>query len=180
LVDQGSVGVTTSIDLARPLVLVGDVVSRGEPLALSGYSGIDALVAFPWSVPHVHFNVWLDGDYVDPFAVAGETSLWTHGNEPRGVNGDEHDAAPSADAETAWDERQVEDAIASCTDPEARVDLRSEPDLAQRAMNVLFMRNYYPTRFEGRAPLYRERHAREPWLTLPFRAADFDGIAFAS
>ena len=47
-------------------------------------------------------------------------------------------------------------------------------------MNVLFMRNYYPTRFLGRVPLYREVHPREPWLTLPFRAEDFDGIAFAT
>jgi hypothetical protein len=27
--------------------------------------------------------------------------------------------------------------------------------------------------------MYERPHAREPWLTLPFRADDFDGIAFA-
>jgi murein DD-endopeptidase len=81
--DHGDGLVTTCNHLGRALVRVGQVVARGEPIALSGYSGIDALVVFPWSVPHVHFNVWLDGTYVDPFAAAGETALWLHGNEPR-------------------------------------------------------------------------------------------------
>ena len=178
-VDHGRGLVTTSNHLARSLVRVGDVVARGEPIALSGYSGIDALVAFPWSVPHVHFNVWLDGDYVDPFAATGETSLWKNGNEPRAAGDSRGDDAAS-EAQTAWDERLVEAALESCRDTATREALHRETDLARRAMNVLFMRNYYPTRFEGRAPLYRERHAREPWLTLPFRAEDFDGIAFAS
>ena len=87
---------------------------------------------------------------------------------------------PRAEAQTAWDERRGRARIESCTDAATREELRRETDLGRRAMNALFMRNYYPTRFEGRAPLYRERHAREPWLTLPFRAEDFDGIAFAS
>jgi murein DD-endopeptidase MepM/ murein hydrolase activator NlpD len=178
-IDHGRGLVTTSNHLARTLVSVGDVVDRGQPLALSGYSGIDALVAFPWSVPHVHFNVWLDGEYVDPFAAPGETSLWKDGNDPRGADGAHRDDARVV-SQTAWDERLVEEAIASCKEPSTREALRGVTDLGMRAMNVLFMRNYYPTRFEGRAPLYRERHAREPWFTLPFRAEDFDGIAFAS
>ena len=55
---------------------------------------------------------------------------------------------------------------------------RLEPNLGQRAMNVLFHRNYYPTRFEDRPPIYRQPHGREPWLSLPFRAEDFVGIVF--
>lgn len=175
-IDHGRGLVTTSNHLARALVGVGDVVARGEPIALSGYSGIDALVAFPWSVPHVHFNVWLDGDYVDPFAAEGETSLWIGGNDPR-------PAATIADDEagvhTAWDERAVQAAIETCTDRASREALLREHDLGRRAMDVLFLRNYYPTRFEARPPLYAESHARQPWLTLPFRGEDFEGIAFA-
>jgi murein DD-endopeptidase len=178
-IDHGRGLVTTSNHLARSLVSVGDVVDRGQPIALSGYSGIDALVAFPWSVPHVHFNVWLDGEYADPFAAHGEQSLWKDGNDPCGADGALRDDA-GAEAQTAWDERLVEEAIARCKDAATREELRRETDLGARAMNVLFMRNYYPTRFEGRPPLYREHHAREPWLTLPFRAEDFDGVAFAS
>ena len=174
-IDHGRGLVTTSNHLARALVRVGDVVKRGEPIALSGYSGIDALVAFPWSVPHVHFNVWLDGEYVDPFAAVGETSLWLGGNDARPADGTEDEAAVHA----AWDERDVLAAIESCTDPVSREALLREPDLGRRAMDALFFGNYYPTRFTARPKLYRESHAREAALTLPFRAEDFDGIAFA-
>ena len=174
-IDHGRGLITTSNHLARALVGVGDVVNRGEPVALSGYSGLDGLVAFPWSVPHVHYNVWLDGESVDPFAAEGETALWLGGNEPTpGAGG-----APSGgEASTAWNETAVGDAIAFCKDTALREELRREPNLGQRAMNVIFHRNYYPTRFEDRPPVYRERHAREPWLSLPFRAEDFEGIVF--
>ena len=173
-IDHGHGLVTTSNHLARALVRVGDVVARGGAIALSGYSGIDALVAFPWSVPHVHFNVWLDGDYVDPFAATGETSLWIGGNDPGpavAVVSDE------AGAHTAWDERAVLAAVDACTETASREALLRAPDLGVRAMDVLFLRNYYPTRFAARPPLYGERHARQPRLTLPFR--EFEGIAFA-
>lgn len=55
--DHGRGLTTSSNHLARALVRVGDEVERGQPIGLSGYSGIDGFVAFPWSVPHVHFNV---------------------------------------------------------------------------------------------------------------------------
>lgn len=172
-IDHGRGLITTSNHLARALVRVGDVVDRGAPVALSGYSGLDALVAFPWSVPHVHFNVWLDGEYVDPFAMAGETPLWLGGNEPK--PGTPTGAVPSL---TAWDEVLVQQSIASCRDAAVRDELAREPDLGARAMNVLFFRNYYPTRFAARPPVYSEVHARAPWLSLPFRGEDFDGTVF--
>src|SRR6185369_4667667 len=94
-IDHGRGLATTSNHLARALVREGQTVRRGEPIALSGYSGIDSLIAFPFSAPHLHFNVWLDGAYVDPFAVEetptpppqapalpGETPLWKDGNDP--------------------------------------------------------------------------------------------------
>ena len=180
-IDHGRGLVTTSNHLARALVRVGDTVARGETIALSGYSGIDALVAFPWSVPHVHFNVWLDGDYVDPFAAEGETSLWTGGNEPRPADGTTASATDSSatDSFTAWDERSIAAAIEACRDPDTRAMLLGEPELDRRAMDLLFLRNYYPTRFGARPAVYERPHPREPWLTLPFRGEDFDGIAFA-
>ncbi len=175
-IDHGRGLITTSNHLARALVRVGDVVARGEAIALSGYSGIDALVAFPWSVPHVHFNVWLDGEYVDPFAAPGETSLWNGGDDPRPAL---TTTRGEVSEHTAWDPRAVLAAVEACSDTASREALLGEPDLGRRAMDVLFLRNYYPTRFVARPPLEHERHAREPRLTLPFRAADFDGIAFA-
>lgn len=175
-VDHGRGLVTTSNHLARALIEVGDIVERGQPIALSGYSGIDGLLAFPWSVPHVHLNVWLDGEYTDPFATPGETPLWLHGNEPRPADSETTDAGW---APTAWNEADVAKAIDACRDEALRRDLTREPDVAVRAMNVLFLRNYYPTRFSARPALYRETHARAPWLSLPFSREDFGGITFA-
>ena len=176
-IDHGRGLATTSNHLARALVEVGQVVSRGQPIALSGYSGLDAVVAFPWSVPHVHFNVWLDGEYVDPFAAGDEAPLWLHGNQPE-ASEPELDEPPVTP--TAWDPAAIAEAIDHATDSATRQALRREPDLGRRAMDLLFMRNYYPTRFAGRPPVYPEPHPRQPWLTLPFRAADFVGVTFAA
>jgi murein DD-endopeptidase len=174
-VDHGDGLVTTSNHLARALVAVGDRVDRGQPIALSGYSGIDALVAFPWSVPHVHLNVWLDGAYVDPFAAPGEASLWLDG-EPRPAGPGE----PRGAAETAWDEASIAAGIDACLDAELRRSLAREPDPARRAMDLLFHASYYPTRFAARPALYRDAHERTPRLSLPFRGEDFLGVAFAA
>jgi len=174
-IDHGRGLVTTSNHLARALVEVGQLVARGQPIALSGYSGIDAVVAFPWSVPHVHFNVWLDGEYVDPFAAGDEPALWLHGNQPRAAAADldEQPVTP-----TAWNPATIAAAIELCTDLASRQALEHEPDLGRRAMDLLFLRNYYPTRFAGHPPLYPDSHPRQPWLTLPFR--DFVGVTFAA
>ena len=175
-IDHGRGLITTSNHLARALVRVGDTVARGAPIALSGYSGIDALVAFPWSVPHVHFNVWLDGEYVDPFAASGEVSMWVDGNEPRPAS----EVERASDGFTTWNARTVAAAIDACRDPLLRETLLREPDLDRRAMNLLFFRNYYPTRFTARPAVYESKHLREPWLTLPFRKDDFIGVTYAS
>lgn len=171
--DHGGGLATSSNHLARALVRVGDVVERGQPIALSGYSGVDGFVAFPWSVPHVHFNVWLDGEYADPFAAAGETPLWKDGNDPA-----PHEGSRSEPFEpTRWDPAAVDATIAGCRDDATRAELAAEPDLAVRAMNVLFQRNYYPTRFAVTPRLTAKNHAREARLTLPFRDRDYVGIA---
>ncbi len=173
-IDHGEGLVTTSNHLGRALVAPGDHVRRGDPIALSGYSGLDGLVFFPWSVPHVHFNVWLDGEYVDPFPVAGEPSLWRDGDDPR-------PSAEPADGEpftpTAWDGALVERAIAAAKDAVLRRALLELTSPGERALAVMFQRNYYPTRFDARPPLYSTRHPRAPRLTLPFRASDFVGLA---
>lgn len=172
-IDHGRGLVTTSNHLGRALVEVGQVVERAEPIALSAYSGLDALVAFPWSVPHVHFNVWLDGEYTDPFAAPGETPLWKDGN----------DAKPHAGADdepfepTAWDADAVAGGIAACGDEVVRAELAAEPELDRRAMNLIFHRNYYPTRFTDRPRVIRGAVTREPRLTIPVRAEEFVGIA---
>lgn len=177
-VDHGHGVVSTSNHLGRALVAPGQRVRRGEPIALSGSSGVDCVAAFPWTAPHVHFNVWLNGDAVDPFAEAGEVSLFRRRNDPvpfrAGRDPDDSDEFRP----TSWDEEGVERAIAACDDGRLRDRLRAVVDLRQRAMDTLFHRNYFPTRFARRPLLYRERAERRPLLDLPFRAEDFEGIVF--
>mgnify|MGYP001270163802 CR=1 FL=1 len=173
-VDHGDNLVTTYNHLARAKVAVGDRVARGETIALSGYSGIDGFATFPWGIPHVHFNVWLDGEYVDPFAPAGETPLWRHGNWPEPHRGSPDDAVPP----TRWDMDAMERATRACVSEASRREIEAASDVAVRAMTLLFHMNYYPTRFRERPRLYVDRIARSPRLTLPFGADDYDGVFF--
>lgn len=173
-IDHGAGLVTSSNHLGRALVRVGERVSRGQPVALSAYSGLDGLSTFPWGAPHVHYNVWLDGEYVDPFAAPGETALWRARNWPVADRGGGSDDLPPSD----WDHAAIEKAIDECAHEGARAELRGIADDDERAMGVLFQSTYYPTRFRERPRLYRVTHARAPRLDLPFRAEDFDGIWF--
>lgn len=171
--DHGRGLSTTCNHLARSLVQVGDEVRRGEPIALSGYSGLDGFAAFPWSPPHVHFNVWLDGESVDPFSAGSEAAIWRDGNAPRPATGGERETFEP----TRWDAARVDEGIEACTVAAIRDELRAEPALDRRAMNLLFHRNYYPTRFSATPRIQLETFPREPRLTLPFRAEDFAGIS---
>ncbi|MFO0607529.1 MAG: M23 family metallopeptidase [Polyangiales bacterium] len=173
-IDHGAGVVTTSNHLARALVCVGERVRRGQPVALSGYSGLDGLTTFPWGAPHVHFNVWLDGEYVDPFARPGETALWRNGNWPTAHTGGDDDAFEATD----WDDDAMARALGNCLHDGSRREVESTPDRDARAMALLFHMNYYPTRFRERPGLYRTTHPRAPTLDLPFRAEDFDGVWF--
>lgn len=75
-------------------------------------------------------------------------------------------------------EDAVEASRAACRDEAARAEIDAAPDLATRAVTVMFHRLYYPTRFAAAPPLYRSESPRGPRLDLPFRAEDFDGIVF--
>lgn len=172
-VDHGRGLVTSSNHLARALVREGAVVRRGQPIALAGASGLDLVTFFPWLCPHVHWNVFLDGVHVDPFAAPGEVSLF-RGGEPRPDDGRGRDAELE---EAGWDPSGVERAIEACLDAPTRAEIAAIADPDRRAMAALFHTAYFPTRFRERPRLYREAHARRPWLDLPFRAEDFVGIA---
>jgi len=171
-VDHGRGLVTTSNHLGRALVREGDLVRRGQPIALSAASGMDSLLTFPWSVPHVHFNVWLAGEPVDPFAVGAEPCLWRRRNDPVPNDG----SADESPAPTTWDAERLAAGVAACTVPAVRDTLAAVEPLEIRAMGLLFQMNYYPTRFPTRPSLYDQSWPREPRLDLPFRATDFVGI----
>lgn len=177
-IDHGRGIVTTSNHLGRALVRPGERVARGQPVALSGASGIDCLAFFPWSCPHVHYNVWHDGVSVDPFARPGEISLW------RGPDGlpvaDDGRADDTAFAPTDWDPEGVARALAACRHAGARAEIEAFEDPGERAMALLFQMNYYPTRFTERPSLglYRSSTPRAPYLDLPFRPEDYVGVVF--
>lgn len=175
-IDHGRGLVTTSNHLGRALVRPGDVVARGTPVALSGASGLDCVAFFPWSCPHVHFNVWLNGVYVDPFARPGETPLW------RGAEGmpvpDADLGEEAAFEATSWDASAMARALEGCRHAGARAEIEAFEAVDERAMALLFQMNYYPTRFTERPLLSGRTHGRAPWLDLPFRREDYEGIVF--
>jgi murein DD-endopeptidase len=174
-VDHGDGLFTTHNHLSRALVRPGDRVSRGQAVGLSGASGLEFVLFFPWVSPHLHYNVWLDGLPVDPFAIQGEESLWRRRNEPvpaGDVAGFDDDRFEPSE----WDPRGVEAAIDACRDAGLRKELRAEGSLAGRAAAVLLKRSYRRALFASLPPLYRARHERRPRLDLPFRAQDFRGV----
>jgi murein DD-endopeptidase MepM/ murein hydrolase activator NlpD len=173
IIDHGRGLMTCSAHLARALVSIGDVVRRGQPVAITGYSGLDALVTFPFGVPHVHFNVWLNGEPVDPFGRGEEGSLW-RGGAPRPFDGGDDDAFERS----PWSAQGVDAAIAACRTDSVRAALSAVEDPDRRGALTVTARNYYPTRFTARPPLYTEDAPREERLDLPVLAGDFDGVTF--
>lgn len=173
-VDHGDGLFTTHNHLARALVRPGERVARGQPVGLSGASGIEFVLFFPWVSPHLHYNVWVDGMPTDPFAKAGEESIWRRRNDPAPFDGGTD--ADAAFVPSDWDPDGVDAAIDACRDPAVRDELRAVPSLPERAAAVLLKRSYRRTLFESVPRLYRTRHARRPRLDLPFRKADFAGV----
>lgn len=182
-IEHGRGLVTTYNHLARPLVTPGQQVGRAEVIAISGYSGIDAVIGFPWVPPHVHFNCWLNGRYVDPFSPVdcSEPSLWRRHNDPTPAR------APHVSDETyeptVWDEDAIEAVAEVCNHQGARDEIRRAPTLDERAGAALMQLCYFPTRFDRARlgddfSLYRAVHVREPRLDLPFSADDYDGVFF--
>ena len=172
-IDHGQGLMTCYAHLARALVKVGDVLERGQTIALSGYSGLDALVTFPLGIPHIHFNVWLNGQPVDPFPYDNRVSLWKNGALPAPAYGG---GAPFA--ASIYREKQVNALIASCKTTSVQAALHAMQPLAQKAAAVIIHSNYYPTRFDKYISVYDQVYERSPRLDLPFRAKDFDGVVF--
>lgn len=180
-IDHGGGLMTSSNHLARTLVEVGDTVTRGQVVALSGYSGLDALASFGAVAPHVHFNVYLGGEQVDPFAADGEVSLWAGGrNSP--IPATARDAAfePTAFEPTAFDPDAVA-AVLEQLQRARRTAIAETPRLRDRAWELVIEANTYPTRFavpEAARALF-DSAPRSARLSLPFSAEDYDGVIFA-
>jgi murein DD-endopeptidase len=176
-IDHGQGLMTCCAHLTRQLVQEGEIVRRGQAIAITGYSGLDSLVTFPFGTPHVHFNTWLNGEPVDPFPYDNEVSLWRAGDHPKPTpNADDSDSPFS---ESLYREEHVDQAISSCLTAKSKHRLAGIHDLNIRAAHTIAEMNYYPTRFPGRVNLYQQTHPRQGVLDLPFENALFDGIVFA-
>jgi murein DD-endopeptidase len=177
-IDHGRGLMTCTAHLARSLVAEGDHLERGQPIAISGYSGLDGFVTFPFGgVPHIHFNTWLNGEPVDPFPHRDQASLWRAGALPKPPEL-VPDPAPAPFSPSVYDEDAVARAIAGCKTPSTRARLSAIDSLARRAAHTVAEMNYYPTRFAERVGVYEQAHARAPLLDLPFSTERFDGVLF--
>lgn len=183
-IDHGGGLLTSSNHLARALVKVGDVVARGQQVAISGYSGLDALVSFPFVAPHVHYNVSLGGKLVDPFAArdgeAGSPSLWR--SEPlepwRGglVEGDAHFAP------TRFEPARVEALLDDVKDSARRDAFARIEDPSLRAWELVIESFTYPLRFASGVTAGTslfDQPVRRAMLDLPLAASHVDGAVFA-
>lgn len=174
IIDHGQGLMTCSAHLARALVGQGEELEAGQPYALTGYSGLDGFSTFPWGVPHIHFNVWLDSQPVDPF---GDQSLWQSGWPmpiPDPIPGDAA-GQPKSSRDASFDERRVDQAIARCKTKAVREWLSPLSPLRCRALILISEMCYYPTRFPQRGSVYARTHPRQERLWLPFSREDFDG-----
>jgi murein DD-endopeptidase MepM/ murein hydrolase activator NlpD len=185
-VDHGGGLLTSYNHLGRALVAVGDDVVRGQPIALSAYSGLDALLAFPWVAPHVHYGTSLGGVLVDPFAAPGETSLWRTGdNAPvtaaEDAVGDVDRFAASPTPLLPGRVQRLLDALVRSEDRDRFAALRDRDGHERCGAELWVETLVYPTRFAvpDAGALLVDGSPRRPVLDLPFARDDYDGIAFA-
>ncbi len=175
-IDHGGGLFSTANHLSVSDASVGQNLGRGDVVGLSGASGLEFVLCFPWVSPHLHFNTWLDGKAVDPYARDGEVSLWRRRNDPQPFDGstgqDDEPFRPSR-----WSAEGVDAAIAACRDPALRDRALAFDDLPRRAAEVLVIRSYAASAFDAFPFLYERRHERRPVLDLPFRAEDYRGAA---
>ena len=133
------------------------------------------MTSFFLSPPHVHFNTWLNGQTVDPFAEEGETPLWLHGNDPKPYHEDNQRTEP-LDADSLFDSQAVQAGIDNCLDPNLRRMLNGFGWLPERAAHLIYQRNYRPSKFRSFETVYSQEHERVPHLTLPFHSRDVSGL----
>jgi murein DD-endopeptidase len=177
-IDHGGSLVTTSNHLSDVHVAVGDHVGRGQVVATSGYSGLDAVIGFPWVAPHVHYNVWYGGVAVDPYAPSdAEISLWRSRNDPipwDGVSVDDDEGHVVGSFSAAGVDR--------CLSAVAVSDLKDRvaaiADVQHKGTELLIESITYPTRFrvpEAGRLLFDDVAPRSPRLDLPFCREDITG-----
>lgn len=175
VLDHGGGLFTCCAHLARFLVEEGQQLERGETMALSGYSGLDAIASGPCGIPHVHFNVWHKGEPVDPFAHGDAASLWVGGTpQPPSSAIDDTPFVP-----TRFDEHALARAIDGCLTRKVREKLQSCPSVYDAGCMLISEWCYYPTRFPVRPNIFSETTERRGLLTMPLAPAEITSAVFA-
>lgn len=83
--DHGDGLITEYTHCWKSKVELGQAVARGEVVALSGATGVDMLISFPWYPPHIHFLVRDQYGPFDPFLQPDEPErggTWLKRNSP--------------------------------------------------------------------------------------------------
>lgn len=188
MVDHGF-GVTTQYThCSRALAEVGQVVSRGMPVALSGVSGVDMTQFFPWVPPHLHFMVWLDGQPRDPFLAPGEqpgSGTWTARNQPLPADLLTSERVPEP---SALNRHVAEEAARTCEHAGIVAEIEDADRAGASALGALLEdalhhdMHAWPA---GVAQALRSRLRPAPLrrsevrLTLPLGASEYQGARFA-
>ncbi len=121
-VDHGNGLLTQYTHCWQPLVSLGQLVTRGEPVALSGSAGVDMVISFPCVSPHIHFMVWHQGVPVDPYLADGEedrTGTWVERNQP----GHQPILAEPVPEYSAVNEAEVMRLVNNCNNEKIRKEL---------------------------------------------------------
>lgn len=186
-IDHGHSVITQYTHCSKALKPVGQRVHRGEPIALSGTSGMDMTTFFPWVPPHVHFMVWIDGRPVDPFLAQDEgrrAGSWLHGNTPQPADALSGDAPSPKVSEVAID--VARELAVACTDARILEELEAVRDrpatLAALLEDALHHdRSAWPSEAQVRSvrPEGASKRAASVGLTLPLPASEYRGIRLA-
>jgi hypothetical protein len=173
-VDHGEGILTSYFHLSRVFVKEGQMLARAELIGLSGTSGLDFVLSYPWNTPHLHFNVWVNGKQVDPFAREGEIPLFIDGNRPKPYKGPEDKEFIESD----WNYEAIGEGIENCLDEELKSKLLATDSIEIRAAKYVFSRSYQGYSFDCERKFYKKTYERKPLLTLPFAHTEFKGVYY--
>lgn len=184
-VDHGGGVVTQYTHLWRVTAEIGQALRRGEPLGLSGASGLDMVSGFPWVPPHVHFMVFLGGMPTCPFSagLAEGNGLWLAENEPR-PSGPLPGERPPGEADLCVDEAALEAILPACRSTRLEAELGRARSAAGRLAIVEDSLHHereawdlQPPRSEPLRPSRLRREAKAPRvrLSLPLPGSLYRG-----
>lgn len=165
----------------QPRVSLGQTLTRGETVALSGSAGVDMTISFPWVSPHIHFMGWHRGRPIDPFLAEGETDhtgTWLVTNTP-GHQPVTNESIPPLSDVNADEVRRV---IAACQNDKLKNALESlAPNTAYQAAYLEDALHHDRYAWQETLDPGALRPAQEGWmkLSLPLTPHHYDGAFFA-